>query len=121
MKLDYDWIMNDSRISEFLFLYFSEKADIANCSSIAKGPRGSSGAVPARLNRRDPDFKALRHYLTTGRHEAFSTQPKRATIFKQAKQFSISNGKLMCERGGGIYEYVESEESRRKLLDETHR
>ena len=111
MKLDYDWIMNDSWISEFLFLYFSEKADIANCSSIAKGPRGSSGAVPARLNRRDPDFKALRHYLTTGRHEALSTQPKRATIFKQAKKFSISNGKLMYETGRGIYEYVESEEN----------
>ena len=110
-----------------MFLLFSDSDTGTRRSAEDNAENAVDVANPDRFNRMEPDLKALRYYLESGRrqHICGISQVQRVTVGRQAKLFHISasNGKLMYERGKNkiVYEYIETKEARNQCLDEIHR
>ena len=82
---------------------------------------GSADAIPERLTKSDPDFKAIRYYIKHKRHQPGIGHSKRVLVKKQARKYDISaDGKLIYVIGKRWLEWVENQQERLRILRETH-
>ena len=86
-----------------------------------KNKRRTPKTLPDRFYRNEPDLEALKRYIENGhRHPVGVSQVERATLWRQAKKFSVQKGKLYYENRKTLFLYVETERARQKYMAEIH-